>query len=135
MKPSSKQLNAVRSRITEAYKQKGLSNAEIGRIAHVHPSQVGRICGGNFKTFSHNVMQICKALSVHVPRLEPQSGGVDPAWAQAQISMRRIWDETPEGALTIARMLNAVAELRSASGLAVKNIQKPDSEDMALDDA
>ena len=78
----------------------------------MHPSQVGRICGGQFRTFSHNVVQICKALDVHIPRLE-SSGKSDPAWVRAQSSMRRIWDETPEGAKAIARMLDAVAELKA----------------------
>lgn len=113
MKPSDKQLESVRDLIAKAYVKKGLSNAEIGRIARVHPSQVGRICGGHFKTFSHNVVQVCKALDVKVPRLELKAGEMDPAWAQAQSSMRRIWDETPEGAMTIARMLDAIAELQT----------------------
>lgn len=114
MKPSDKQLEAVRNRIAAAYGAKGLSSAEIGRIARVHPSQVGRICGGDFKTFSHNVVQICKTLGVLVPRSEARSAVEDPAWVRAQMSMRKIWDETPEGARAITRMLDAVAELRLA---------------------
>ncbi|WP_347302145.1 helix-turn-helix transcriptional regulator [Croceibacterium sp. TMG7-5b_MA50] len=115
MKPSNKQLELVSDSIAAAYADQKLSNAEIGRIAGVHPSQVGRICSGKFKTFSHNVVQICKALGVKVPRLEPDAGETDPEWAQAQSSMRRVWDETPEGARVIARMLNAVAELQAKS--------------------
>lgn len=115
MKPNDKQLKSVADSIAAAHADKKLSNTEIGRIADVHPSQVGRICSGDFKTFSHNVVQICKALGVKVPRLEPDAGEMDPAWAQAQSSMRRVWDETPEGAQVIARMLNAVAELQAKS--------------------
>jgi len=115
MKPSDKQLKSAADSIAAAFADKKLSNAEIGRIACVHPSQVGRICAGNFKTFSHNVVQICKALGVKLPRLEPETSDMDPAWAQAQSSMRRVWDETPEGALVIARMLDAVAELKTPS--------------------
>lgn len=113
MKPSDKQLESVRDLIAKACQKKGLSNAEIGRIARVHPSQVSRICRGDFKTFSHNVVQVCKALDVKVPRLEPKASEMDPAWAQAQSSMRRIWDETPEGAMTITRLLDAIAELQT----------------------
>ena len=112
MKPSSIQLQTVRDRIIEAYGAKRQTNAEIGRTARVHPSQVGRICAGDFKTFSHNVVQICKVLGVRVPRLEPRTSKADPAWTRAQSSMRKIWDETPEGAHAIARMLDAVAEIR-----------------------
>lgn len=114
MKPTSKQLSDLQERIVDAYAAKGLSKAEIGRQSNVHPSQVSRICSGNFKTFSQNVVQICKALNISTPRLEPTADGLDPDWVRVQSSMRRIWDETPEGAKTIARMLDAVADLQAA---------------------
>lgn len=98
----------------KARTKKGLTNAEISKISDVHPSQVGRICGGNFKTFSHNVVQVCNALDVSVPSLEPDLSGLAPEWAQAHVSMRKLWDETPEGAKAIIRMLNAIADVNSA---------------------
>ena len=113
MKPTIKQLDALRADIAAAYTERQLSDAEIGRLSDVHPSQVGRICGGEFRTFSHNVVQICKTLGVSVPRLEPKMRKLDPEWAHAQSCMRRIWDETPEGAKAIARMLDAVADIRT----------------------
>ena len=112
MKPTRKQLQDLYANIVVAKDAKGLSYAEIGRISDVHPSQVSRICDGRFRTFSHNVVQVCRALDVTVPRLEANAGEVDPAWARVQSSMRKLWDETPEGALIIARMLNAIAELK-----------------------
>lgn len=114
MKPTSKQISDLQAKIAEAQAQKGLSWAQIGRISDVHPSQVGRICSGQFKTFSYNVVQVCKALEVSVPRLEPNTEHVAPEWAAVQSSMRRIWDETPEGAKTIAKLLNAIADLQTA---------------------
>ena len=114
MKPTSKLLDNLQKNIAEAKARSGLSQAEIGRISRVHPSQVARICSGRFRTLSHNVVQICKALGVSVPRLEPDVDGLPPEWAAAQSSMRRIWDETPEGARTIAKLLNAVADLQAA---------------------
>ena len=113
MKPTQKQLQDLRARISEAHARNGRSCAEIGRISGVHPSQVGRICAGQFKTFSHNVVQVCKSLGVNVPRLEPALDDMAPEWAAAQSSMRRIWDETPEGARTIAKLLNAIADLKA----------------------
>lgn len=113
MKPMRKQLDDLKADIVKARGERGLSNAEIGRISDVHPSQVGRICNGKFKTFSHNVVQVCKVLGVSVPRLEPRAKGEDPEWAQAVASMRKLWDETPEGAKTITRMLDAIAELQA----------------------
>lgn len=116
MKSTRKQLDDLKVEIAKARNEKGLSSAEIGRISDVHPSQVWRICNGEFKTFSHNVVQVCKALDVSVPRLEPGTSDVDPEWAQALGSMRKLWDETPEGAKTIARMLEAIAELQANRG-------------------
>jgi hypothetical protein len=113
MKPTDKQLDDLKAKIVDARKAAGLTHSEIGRIAFVHPSQVGRICDGNFKTFSHNVVQICKALGVAVPRLEPMRSDTPREWAQALSSMRKIWDDTPEGARVIGRMLDAIADLKS----------------------
>lgn len=72
-----------------------------------------RICAGGFNTFSNNVVQVCNALGVEVPRLDPTQSGMASEWAQAMSSMRRIWDDTPEGAQIIARMLDAIADLQA----------------------
>jgi hypothetical protein len=112
VKPTSKQLDDLKAKIVDARASKSLTYAELGRISLVHPSQVGRICEGRFKTFSHNVVQVCKALDVKVPRLEPKQSGMAPEWAQAMSSMRKIWDDTPEGAQVITRLLDAIADLK-----------------------
>jgi transcriptional regulator with XRE-family HTH domain len=111
MKPSSKQICDLQARISRARTKRNLSYADLAKVAHVHASQVSRICAGDFKTFSNNVVQICKALKVKVPRLEEEDN-VDTEWAKAHASLRRIWDETPEGAATITRLLDAIADLR-----------------------
>lgn len=110
MKPTSKQLSDLRRRISSRYAKCRLSNADIGRLAAVHPSQVGRICSGDFKTISNNVVQICRVLKVKVPKISEESG-MDNEWAQANASLRRIWDQTPEGAVIIRRVLDAIADL------------------------
>ncbi len=113
MKPTRKQLNALRKRISDQYAKSNLSKADIGRLANVHPSQVGRICTGNFKTISNNVVQVCKILKVKAPKLDEEAN-IDTEWAKANASLRRIWDQTPEGAVMIRRMLDAVADLRAS---------------------
>ena len=115
MKLSDKQLGLIRARIAKAHAEKGISNAAIGRISGVHPSQVSRICSGRFKTLSYNVVQICKTLNVDLPMAEPRRERSDPSWAQVQSSIRKIWDETPQGAKAIAQMLEAILDLRSRS--------------------
>jgi hypothetical protein len=111
MKPTSKQLSVLQKRIASRYSAGGRSNAEIGRLASVHPSQVGRICAGDFKTVSANVVQVCRVLGVKVPKMV-ESAKIDPEWAKANASLRRIWDHTPQGAATIRRVLDAIADLQ-----------------------
>ncbi len=113
MKPTSKQLDDLKASIAAAKGEKGLSNAEIARISDVHPSQVGRICEGGFRTFSFNVVRICKALDVTVPHLEANRGKMDPALAQAYSNVRRLWEETPESAAAITRILNLILDLQN----------------------
>ncbi|MES0069396.1 helix-turn-helix domain-containing protein [Mesorhizobium sp. M0074] len=113
MKPSSKQISGVQKRILSARAKRNLSYADLSKMARVHASQVSRICAGDFKTFSNNVVQICKVLKVKVPRLEEEID-MDTEWAKAHASLRRIWDETPEGAMTIRRVLDAIADLRAS---------------------
>ncbi len=79
----------------------------------MHASQVSRICAGEFKTLSANVVQICMILKVKVPRLDEEEK-MDKEWAKAHASLRRIWDQTPEGAATIRRLLDAIADLRTS---------------------
>ena len=111
MKPTSKQLSELQKRISKKYAKSKLSKADIGRLANVHPSQVGRICKGDFKTISNNVVKICMALKVRVPKIDGEIE-MDIEWAKANASLRRIWDHTPEGAAIIRRVLDAIADLR-----------------------
>lgn len=122
MKPTSKQLGAVKHDLALKREASGLSNAEISRISGVHQSQVGRICGGQFKTFSFSVAQICNVLNVPLPRTDASIAGEDPSWVQVQSSMRNLWDKTPEGAKAITKMIDAVAKL------APRNRNKPKAE-------
>lgn len=114
MKSTANALAEIKARLASAYKEGGLSQAEIARLAGVDPSQVSRICRGQFKRASPSVMQICNVLGIRGDILvEPgtESGG---SWARMLASLRELWDETPEGADSILRMLDAVAALRRA---------------------
>lgn len=113
MKPTSNQLRELHKRISTKYAESKLSKADLGRLANVHPSQAGRICAGDFKTISNNVVQICKVLKVNVPKVGEEIE-MDTEWAKANASLRRIWDHTPEGAAMIRRVLDAIADLRVA---------------------
>jgi len=112
MKPNDKQIGNLRQRISRARLKSKLSQADLAQMANVHASQVSRICAGQFKTFSANVVQICNILKVKIPRLDEEEK-MDTEWAKAHASLRRIWDQTPEGAATIRRVLDAIADLRA----------------------
>ncbi|MCR4522152.1 helix-turn-helix transcriptional regulator [Bosea sp. 47.2.35] len=114
MKPTSKQLELLSKKIRASFDASGSSLAEIARIAGVDASQVSRIRSGQFKTLSHNLVQVCRALGVEIPRREAKTAKRNASWALAEASMRKIWDETPEGAKAITRMLDAIGDLQHA---------------------
>ncbi len=114
MKPSIKQIANLHAKIGHALSLRGLSYAEIAKISNVDQSQVSRICRGEFKTFSNNVVQVCRALDVRVPRLLHERAA-DPEWEKAQASMHRIWTKAPGGATVIARVLDAIADLQDSA--------------------
>lgn len=78
----------------------------------VDPSQVSRIVRGDFKTVSSNVVQICKVLGLKLETVTTPSGNRDVAWSLLEASVRRLWDDSPQGAERIATMLDTIADLR-----------------------
>jgi transcriptional regulator with XRE-family HTH domain len=101
-----------------ARRKQSLSYAAIAKRAEVDPSQVSRICRGEFVTLGGSVMRICTVLKVPVrstdaspPRVFPRNRPADAAWKRLERSMRRAWDETPAGADKLAKILSAVAEI------------------------
>lgn len=113
MKPSSDQLEEVKTSIVAAISVSGRNLTEIGGLANVHPSQVGRIAAGQFRTFSYNVVRVCSVLGVNVPRVELARGSTPSDLVEAERGLRRIWNETPEGARAILRLLKAVEDLQT----------------------
>jgi hypothetical protein len=112
MKATAEQLSDIKGRIEKASAATSLSLTEIGRISRVHPSQVSRICRGDFKTISHNVVQVCRALGLKLESVAARSTRKDASWSKLEASVRSIWDQTPEGAEKIARVLRTIGELR-----------------------
>ena len=113
MKATTKELAGLRRRIAAARLRKRLCNAEIGRLAHVDPSQVSRVVRGDFKTVSSNVVQICKVLGLEIDTVATPADERDVAWSRLETSVRRLWDEHPQRADSIATLLESIAELQS----------------------
>ena len=109
MKPTSKEITHLRAEIQNTLKVRPVSFADISKLSGVDPSQVGRICKGTFKTFSHNVVKVCNALDVRIPQVKPDI--MDKELSKAHSSLLKIWDKTPEGAIKLRRMLDTIAQL------------------------
>ena len=89
--------------------------SDIASATTVHPSQVSRICRGQFRTISHSVVQICNFLGIDgydVPELGKTN---DLHQNRLKRAVLAIWDHTPEDANRIVRLLRQIAALRGMS--------------------
>jgi len=112
MKATEEEISALRKRIATARFVSLLSDTEIGSLTRVHPSQVGRICRGEFKTISNSVVQICKAIGIQMETAPLDASEEGVAWRRLEASLRSLWDNTPEGAEKIVRVLDTIQSLR-----------------------
>lgn len=118
MKPTHIERTDLLRRMQAARERLGLSYAALGERADVDPSQVSRICRGQFTTFSDSVVRICTVLGVQLRSTEAAPPAAVPtktrkaaAWAKLERSVRRAWDQTPAGADRLAKVIAAVAEI------------------------
>lgn len=58
---------------------------------------------------SYNVVQVCRALGLD-PAEQPASRK-DAAWAQLERDLRQLWDESPDRARHLAKLMDAMAKL------------------------
>ena len=112
MKPSTQDIQNLKRRISAQYRARGINCRKIGQLTGVHPSQVWRICSGQFQTISSNVVQVCKELGVEVETVKGLEEERDAFWSRLEGSLRNLWDQTPEGARRIEKILDSMAELR-----------------------
>ncbi len=110
MKATEKELQSLKGRIAKANAEKGLSRSYLGIMSGVHASQVSRICRGDFKTISYNVVQVCKALGLKVSVIEASSPP-DADWSKVQASARRLWEKLDRNADQISKLLEAIGDL------------------------
>ena len=110
MKMSRADIEELCRRLRFALEKQRLTAAEIGRLAGVHPSQVGRICRGEFRTMSHNVVEICRVLGLDPNAARPATKR-DAAWAQVERNLRELWEESPDRARRMAKLMEAMTRL------------------------
>ena len=117
MKPSLDERENLARRIQRAQADSAFSVSQIASLAGVDPGQTSRILDGKFKTVSGNVVRICNTLGVDphgevAQELPPDQAKVHAAWTRLEASVRRAWDETPRGAELLARVIDAIAQVR-----------------------
>jgi len=110
MKLSREDIEDVRRRLRSALKKQRLTVTEIGRLAGVHPSQVGRICRGEFRTMSHNVVEVCRVLGLDPAVAKPATES-DAAWARLESNLRDLWEDSPDRARRMAKLMEAMTKL------------------------
>lgn len=118
MKPSREEREKLVGLIRRRRAKTSLSNSELAAIASVDPGQTSRILAGQFRTVSGNVLRICNALGIN-PHGEDDDDAASKevrkraAWAKLEASVRRAWDQTPQGAERLVAVIDAVAKVRS----------------------
>jgi len=110
MKLSRVEIDDVRRRLRSALKKQRLTVSEIGRLAGVHPSQAGRICRGEFRTMSHNVVEVCRVLGLDPAAAKPATES-DAAWALLERNLRKLWEDSPDRAKQMAKLMEAMTKL------------------------
>lgn len=107
---STSSIEKVRKSLRDAVAASGTSYAAISKLSGVDESQVSRICRGQFKRLSENVVQICIALGV--PMKSPVALSGTGAEQRLQAEILRVWDGTEEGALRLVRFLRSLSNLQ-----------------------
>ncbi|WP_158235433.1 helix-turn-helix transcriptional regulator [Caulobacter sp. FWC2] len=110
MKLSVKSRENLARQLREVIKEREVTYAEIASLSGVHPSQVSRICRGEFKTASANLVQICTALGLAEDR--STSPAPNPSRQLLEKSIGALWDQTPEDADRLLKLMRQLAELR-----------------------
>ncbi len=104
-------LDKLRTEIALRKASSNLSYSEIGEKADVHASQVSRICRGDFKTLSQNVVRICRTLGISIEGfIDAESA--DPAVARLISGVMAVWKGTEADAERIVAFLDQLGELR-----------------------
>lgn len=98
----------IKARVAE----RAESFVEIGLQAGVHASQVSRICRGQFRTASHNVVQICRVLAVPMEGVMPERASSSHQ-RKLEAAVVAVWDRSPEDADRIVRVLKELKAFRA----------------------
>ena len=104
-------IEKLRTQIALRTVSSSLNYSQIGEKSGVHPSQVSRICRGEFKTLSQNVVRICSTLGLSITGFI-DAERADPAAARLISGVMAVWKGTEADAERIVAFLDQLGELR-----------------------
>ena len=102
--------SVARARRTLARLGERVSTVQVAADTGIHQSQVSRLVRGQFTRLSRNVRLLLAYAGKGAPARSPQRA--DAAKASVIRAALRTWDETPEGAQALVRLLRSVQDLR-----------------------
>jgi hypothetical protein len=114
MKLASESKRMLVSEIRAQMGARQLRVTHLSLVCGVDQSQISRVLGGDFKSLSHNVMQICNNLGIDPMRFVRPAHQDDDARRRIMDSALAVWDGTPEGADLLVSVLGGMAALRGA---------------------
>jgi len=123
MKPTPDERKILLDKLRAALAAGAVAQVDVARISGVDPSQVSRILAGEFVTFGSAVVRICNTLGVTpdatpakaATRTNQQATARQIAWSKVERAVKRLWDETPDGAERLVRVLDAIAAVGDRS--------------------
>ena len=105
-------------RLRSARGGRGLSYQRLGSLAGIDPAQALRICRGEFKTLSPNVVRICNALGVELEKEDgrPAALPADGAERRLQAELLETWDRSEADEHRLVELLRLARRFRDAAG-------------------
>ena len=100
----------ARARRTLARLGSRVSTVQVAADTGIHQSQVSRLLRGQFHRLSRNVRLLLAY--ARAPGRAPAPGRAEAAKASVIRAALRTWDETPEGAQALVRLLRSVQDLK-----------------------
>jgi hypothetical protein len=103
--------DVVKARLALEALGRRAQTVEIAARTGIHQSQVSRLLRGQFRRVSPNV----RKLLAYKPQPAGRGAGAQPKGHAKEAVIRaalRTWDETPEGARALVRLLRSVESLR-----------------------
>jgi hypothetical protein len=104
-------IEKLRTEIALRTAESSLNYSQIAAKSGVHASHVSRICRGEFKTLSQNVVRVCSTLGFSIAGFI-DAERADPAAARLISGVMAVWKGTEADAERIVAFLDQLGELR-----------------------